>query len=425
MARVESLLDAQGRIGSGGISSDITEKTVWEFTGNLYNNSMRDQALVKYMPSANAEGAYTLESMQAYANNVFGIENLTFVDNYYSAELSDGTYTFYGIQNGDLNTSRIKTVNIDGDAYTVTGVASIGMIYDLNQQGPAYEPETTYEFTMNLVKNPDSPFGFRLVSISYEQGNMDDLNSSEPPVVNGVAASGDSATTENSDSTDEFNIDMKASVIDPNTTDPTMLKYLEIINGVCKDNKWPDGSEVDRSGIGGDLSINWYGVLDIDDDGRKELAIKITNTATADYALKVFDYDATTDTLKVQYSSLPTTNVYGNGILKRNDTHNHSLSWTVWPYVIFQYDRETDTYLRLAFVCGVEKDMAGDQFNASYDVDGDGLYYDVEIYENGDVNQCTKKYMDNSEFKQCNGQYIDEELPTAEVVAEPMSNVLR
>ena len=175
-----------------GVSLEIDDAIVWEFVGRMNNNAQYDGVETQYMPVSTGVDVYSQEAMTQYAYDVFGLDTLEYTSNYWFTDKGDGTYSLYPAQMGDTDKCVIKSIHIDGDTYTVTGVNSWGEYTDINQTEPTYSANRTYEFTMVVTKNSDSPFGFRLVSMSYVYGDVSDLGITEPPVVTVAdASSGD------------------------------------------------------------------------------------------------------------------------------------------------------------------------------------------------------------------------------------------
>ena len=173
-----------------GKTLDINDAIVWEFVGRMNNNAQYDGVETRYMPKSAEMNVYTLEDMSTYASAVFGIDDLEYANNFWFSDRGDGTYYLTMAQMGDLDKCVIKSITVDGDTYTVIGVISWGEMMDLNQTEPSYSVSTTFEFTMEVEKSSDSPFGFKVNGISYIQGMMADLESTEPPVVTTVGIEG-------------------------------------------------------------------------------------------------------------------------------------------------------------------------------------------------------------------------------------------
>ncbi len=443
-----------------GKSLDIDDAIVWEFVGRMNNNAQYDGVETKYMPDSVKMNVYTLEDMNVYATNVFGIDDLEYVNNFWFSDQGDGTYYLTAAQMGDLDKCVINSISVDGDVYTVVGVVSWGEVMDLNQTEPSYSINTTFEFNMEVVKNADSPFGFKVNSISYIQGMMADLESTEPPTVTvegaeenkseneredeNTSSNSNSSNTEttgtesqdsanqvdgNDPSEDNVNPVVHADVpqygIDPNTTDATMLKYLEVIDGVCNKGVWPDGTAVTEFSLS-DISQNSYGVLDIVGDENKELIISITNTSMAGKVLKIFSYNSQTDELTQVISTWTNIELWDNGDIHVMDSTNQSYSMNFWPYETYYYDANKGSYVLKARVEGWEKSIHPEGFPEIYNYSGDDFVYVITHYRDGDRNNV--EYVQEaglSEFLQwgCCGCWGENEI--TDYLAEPMANVLR
>ena len=399
--------------------AEIDDATVWNFIGRMNNNVQGGGIGAEYMPESVGMNVYSMDKIKKYAMDVFGIENLQYVNNYWFSNQGNGTFYLTAAQMGNMDKCVLKNISIGDKYYTVAGTVFFGEIWDINQTEPSYSHENTFEFTMTVEKSVESPFGFKLVGISYEPGNVLDIGITEPPVI-----TTEGKENEEDDTKETFSVEMSASAIDENTTDPTMLKYLEIIRNVCNKNVWADGSAV-VSDSSVDLSENEYGVLDIDGDGRKELVISIKNTSNAEMILMIYDYNPDTDKLTEQKSAYPRIDVYDNGTFVQRASHNHTYSLDVWPYTLYTYNAEADSYDAVASIAGWEKQYYSEGFPESADADGDGMVYEVTTYKDGDMSVSDGTvYMDADRYNEWRIQYFDPEAPVASYVAEPMVNVL-
>ena len=73
---------------------------------------------------------------------------------------------------------------------------------------------------------------------------------------------------------------------------------------------------------------------------------------------------------------------YSNGFIKVSDSHNHGKDPEekgIWPYTIYQYDEDTDTYQFRYYVTSWDGQINSENFLGELDTDGDGiLYYILE-----------------------------------------------
>lgn len=130
-------------------------------TVSSYLDYLPPTEMTTEMPTGTAEGLpYGVrycepEDVQRYLKNVFGIENADI-----SAYCEDDKVVFDMIGDYQMTESTIDSVTGgEGSFYTVTGTIDILEADDL--------PEARYPYELALIKNPDSPFGFRLLSLDF------------------------------------------------------------------------------------------------------------------------------------------------------------------------------------------------------------------------------------------------------------------
>ena len=137
------------------------------------------------------------------------------------------------------------------------------------------------------------------------------------------------------------------------------------------------------------MSDNRFALGDVDGDGSVELIIIYSTTSSAGQAHIIYDYDASTGGVREQFIEYPGVVYFNNGILKVDASHNHSLSEKVWPYTLYEYNAESDSYDVIAQVVAWDKeirdtDYEENAFPDDVDVDGDGtVYYIMETAEYG------------------------------------------
>ena len=137
------------------------------------------------------------------------------------------------------------------------------------------------------------------------------------------------------------------------------------------------------------MSDNRFALGDVDGDGSVELIVIYSTTSTAGQAHIIYDYDASTGGVREQFIEYPAVVYFDNGILMVDASHNHSLSWKVWPYTLYQYNAQSDCYDVIAQVTAWDKevrdtDYEGNAFPDDVDVDGDQtVYYITETDEYG------------------------------------------
>lgn len=166
--------------------------------------------------------------------------------------------------------------------------------------------------------------------------------------------------------------------------------YGGILSQITAGWRLPDG-ELDTSSLEngfGKMSDNHFAVTDIDGDGREELIICYANTSMAGMMEIIYDYDPVRRILKRELTEWPSLTYYNNGIIKAEASHNHSWG-EFWPFALYQYQADTDTYLQIAHVVSWDKEIApewdDDQpFPDEWDQDGDGTLFCIRKEGEGD-----------------------------------------
>ena len=171
--------------------------------------------------------------------------------------------------------------------------------------------------------------------------------------------------------------------VEQNSRNERKAAFISALEGICRNQVFPDGSEFqyDASTNG---EGNQFAIYDIDFDGKEELIIQYTTTYTAGMVEVIYDYDSKTKLLKEELRSFPSLTYYNNGIVSADWSHNQGLAGLgdFWPYTLYQYKQESDTYIEIASVDAWNKEQAnedyeGNPFPDELDIDGDGFIYFV------------------------------------------------
>lgn len=118
--------------------------------------------------------------------------------------------------------------------------------------------------------------------------------------------------------------------------------YILVLENLYSERIWPDGTVLDYDGS--DMSENTFAVYDIDGDGEDELIIRYETGAMATMVEAIYGYDSETGTLKQELLEFPQLTVYDNGFIRADASHNQSDNINAWPYTMYQYNKDTDTY---------------------------------------------------------------------------------
>ncbi len=169
-----------------------------------------------------------------------------------------------------------------------------------------------------------------------------------------------------------------------NTISPELYRiYMDAVKQLADNKLFPNGQPAYPYIDEGVQSENGYQIMDVDGDGRHELLINYPNgDSMAAMCYYIFDYDMEQKAFYAQLEEWPGVTIYDNGIIIAMASHNHGRSSLddFWPYSVYQYEKSTDTYKRLAWVDawqnilydGAEPDA---DFPHEKDIDGDGVLY--------------------------------------------------
>ena len=146
--------------------------------------------------------------------------------------------------------------------------------------------------------------------------------------------------------------------------------------------------------VGDEMSTEYrYTITDIDGDGFEELLLMQDTgvMASMDYLL----LDGQGGQLRAELEVFPSLTFYENGYVRADASHNQGLAGDFWPYALYRYDAESDSYQKVAAVDAWDgsihaQDYAGNPFPKDADASGAGIVYYVA--ENGET------YGDNGTF---------------------------
>lgn len=158
-------------------------------------------------------------------------------------------------------------------------------------------------------------------------------------------------------------------------------KYVEVLEQIIEEQTDPNGrvynaNDWERM----NFEHNCFAITDIDGDGRQELVFNFNESCLGYMCEVIYGYDEESDTLREELAVWPNTTYYSNGIVKVPDSHNHGWdpeSRGIWPYTLYQYEEETDSYQILYYVTSWDEQAHSENFPGELDTDGDGVLYYV------------------------------------------------
>lgn len=198
--------------------------------------------------------------------------------------------------------------------------------------------------------------------------------------------------------------------------------YIRAIKDLYYNHKLPDGNEFeDPKNIENyDMAENRFAICDIDSDGKDELLIALTHFPMAAMRTIIYDYDSYTNKFREQITEFNWMNFYDNGILEAMWSHNQGVAGdALWPYTMYKYDVNSDSYKVVAQVDAWNKLFADTnwltetfvEFPDEIDVDEDGIVY----YITPDGNLDLTKVVDSKEYNEWRNENIPEGTKKIEV----------
>lgn len=196
---------------------------------------------------------------------------------------------------------------------------------------------------------------------------------------------------------------------------PMIEAYLSVLEGVYYHQIFPNDQDFGYdTGGGRDVSDNHFAVYDIDFDGEDELIIHYWTTWYGNEVEIIYGFDNETSSLTEELEAYPAAYYYDNGVALVKASHNHGLGGDLttgdplWPYSLYQYDKEEDCYHFVAHVDSWSKEYneksGGTPFPDDIDVDGDGRVHfvmtDASRYD-------TSNPIDGAEYEQWRSGYLD------------------
>lgn len=159
--------------------------------------------------------------------------------------------------------------------------------------------------------------------------------------------------------------------------------YIAVLEDIFFDQKFPGDQDFGYQPVQEyDVAENRFAVYDIDGDGKEELVITYFTTYTAGQGELIYGFDSAAGTVREELRAYPSLAYYDNGVVEERMSHNHGMApdGDFWPYILYQYNEETDCYDVIASVDAWsrsyrEEDYDGNPFPEEADADGDGIVY--------------------------------------------------
>lgn len=175
---------------------------------------------------------------------------------------------------------------------------------------------------------------------------------------------------------------------------PVGMIYREALENLRDHGMLPDGSEALVEGY---MEDNQFAVFDIDGDGRDELILHYTQAPMAGMIELIYDVNQN-ESLFEELIAFPDLTYYEGGLVKVMASHNQGYTGDFWPYSVYQYDPESDTYALIANVDALSQGalisagLEDEAYPADADTSGSGMVYYIGSDDPVDVTEYEAWY---------------------------------
>lgn len=198
--------------------------------------------------------------------------------------------------------------------------------------------------------------------------------------------------------------------------------YRDALADLLQTRTLPDGTTLGYEPML-DMSDNQFAIFDVDGDGAEELVVLYTTTCMADMAGYVLAYDEETGSLREALSEFPLLTFYENGSVMAGWSHNQGLAGDFWPYNLYRYMPETDSYESVGSVDAWDRNFSESGFPSEVDTSGTGFVY----YIMTDGQYGNQHPVDVSEYEAWLDSYIGEatelQLPFLDLTKENIAQI--
>ena len=199
----------------------------------------------------------------------------------------------------------------------------------------------------------------------------------------------------------EDNIDKCFKIINSEDKQRNMAYGKALWNAYQK-GVMPDGRELDWSSEC--VSGNSFAIFDVDKDGEEELIIKWEADNVSMVSSSESIYCFKDNSINYVSSGFPGLKYYDNGVVIHNWSHNQGKGDVIWPYTLYKYDADSDTYKVEGSVEAWSKKRSPENFPDDIDKDGDGHVYD--FISDGEF-YSRENLVDGAEYEKWYASYMN------------------
>ncbi|MDE6789772.1 MAG: hypothetical protein K2J47_10705 [Ruminococcus sp.] len=265
------------------------------------------------------------------------------------------------------------------------------------------------------LRNNSSSYWLEYFVYKWENGNIvlcehDISETGEKMLIYSVDSHGNETFTEeiaimeNMSETTETTIEtVTTPLTEAATESPSNIyekqTYREVLENIYYNRKFPKYNHpFDDNNY--DITENEFLIHDIDNDGSDELIVLFKSYYGAGQFGSIYDHNSEGN-IVLQFHSFWNFTFYPNGNVEVGLSHNQGQFGRFWPYVMYQYDAETEKYREVGYIEALDKEVvdiirkqqeeAGQEptWEYPYDVDTSGTgfvyYISPSVYDIDDV----------------------------------------
>lgn len=155
--------------------------------------------------------------------------------------------------------------------------------------------------------------------------------------------------------------------------------YRAALENLLNNRVLPSGAAYEAA-PGDGMAENRFAVYDVDMDGKEELLLAYASAYTAGEGAQIYAYDGGAGALRTELEEYPQLTFYDNGMIRADWSHNQGLAGSFWPYSLYRYDPDADSYVLAGMVDAWDKAFTktgadGAPFPDDIDVSGSGFVY--------------------------------------------------
>ncbi len=157
--------------------------------------------------------------------------------------------------------------------------------------------------------------------------------------------------------------------------------YANLLTSLLEGHVDPDGSYPVY--LPEDSEYNRFAIRDVDNDGEEEMILLHAADVYAGFKARIFAYDQDSGGIRTELTEFPSLIFYDNGVVLAAWSHNQGWGGRFWPYNLYQYDKDSDSYVCAGSVDGWDRAISDQNegftpFPSELDVSGTEFLYYIE-----------------------------------------------